>query len=221
MVITAFGVGCNNDKGNKGNSSEGGGGATAVVDLDKVARDLGWQAKLQSNLETYRNKLQEDVKTYDAKYSEQIKQTVGTMVPQGTKPTDEVKLTLAQSQQLSNLISAGRQQLGEVAQQGNQLFNQYRVDWVKQYREALGPIVRQVAEENKINVVLTQSDQVLFADRMVDLTDKVVDAARAKMPTLTEVPMAQIKYSEQIRVNASPTVGGTSTQPTTQPEPAK
>lgn len=216
LLLSSFGIGCNNNR--DGTSKGDSGGATAVVDLDKVARDLGWQAKLQSNLETYKTQLQADVKNYDGKYSEQIQREVKGMIPPNTKADDKYTLTPAQSQQLSNLISAGRQQLGQVAQSGNEYFGRYRMEWVKQYREALSPIIRSVAEDKKVNVVISEGDQVLFADRTIDLTDAVVDAARKQPPALTEVPMTHIDAPQTINVGATPPVGGSTTQPaTTQP----
>ena len=37
----------------------------AVVDLDKVAHDLGWLDKMQANLEKYKTQLQADLKRYN------------------------------------------------------------------------------------------------------------------------------------------------------------
>ncbi|HSU67968.1 MAG TPA: OmpH family outer membrane protein [Tepidisphaeraceae bacterium] len=223
VLASLFGVvSCNNDRSSgTGPKSDGSSGTTAVVDLDKVARDLGWMTKLQSNLENYQGQLRQDLGKYAQIYDEQIKEQIHGMLPPGTKPEDKVQLSLVQSQQLTNLVGAGRQQINGLAQKGDQLFGNYRGSWIRQYREALAPIIRQVAEEKKMNIVLVQSDTVLFADRGVDMTDAVVDAARAKPPALTEVPMTHLEGPPTIQTSAQPQIGGSTTQPTqptTQPK---
>jgi hypothetical protein len=32
------------------------------------------------------------------------------------------------------------------------------IGWIKQYREALAPVIRQAAEDHKIKIVFTESD---------------------------------------------------------------
>ena len=216
-VFLAVPNGCNKDD-RPTSSSHSDSTATAVVDLDKVASDLNWMNKLQTNLDTYKNQLKADVVKYAGVYDEEIKTRLQGMVPKDTKENDKVTLSPVQSQQLTQYIVAGRQQVQQLAQYGDQLYNVYRAKWIKQYREALAPIVRQVAQEKKINIVLVTSDNVMFADRSVDVTDAVVDAARAKPPQLTEVPMTRLEGPNSINISASGAAQGAGTQPTTQPE---
>lgn len=190
------------------------GGATAVVDLDKVARDLGWLTKMQSNMETYQNQLKTDLQNFQQRYEAQVQQHVKDMIPPGTKEGDKYTLSQTQSQELTNYIVAARQQVQQLGQEANQLYNAYRVEWARQYRDALSPIVRQVAQDKRMNVVLVQNENLMYADRNVDLTDAVVDAARKQPPSLTEVPMQRLQGPPDIRLNQTPNVA---TQPSTQP----
>jgi Skp family chaperone for outer membrane proteins len=197
-----------------GSSGSSGTGTTAVVDLDKVARDLGWLTKLQTNLETYQNQLKNDLQQFQQRYEAQVQQHVKDMIPPGTKEGDKYTLSQTQSQELTNYIVAAKQQVQQLGQEANQLYNNYRVQWARQYRDTLSPIVRQVAQDKRMNVVLVQNENLMYADRSVDLTDAVVDAARKQPPSLTEVPMARLQGPPDIRLNQTP---GVTTQPATQP----
>lgn len=218
LALVAGPAGCNNDKGSGGGSAHSADGTTAVVDLDRVARDLGWMTKMQANLETYRGQLQADLKRFEGLYQADITAKIKDMLPPGVKENEKVTLTPVQSQNLSNLVMAGRQQIAGLSQRADQQFNAYRINWIKQYREALSPIIRQVAEEKKMNIVIMQGENVLFSDRSVDLTDAVVDAARGKPPALTDVPMTKLDGPPTIDTRAIPQAPETQpTQPTTQP----
>lgn len=212
----ASSVGCKDPSAGAGPSSNTTGAATAVVDLDKVARDLGWLTKLQTNLDTYQNQLKNDLTQFQQRYEAQVQQHVKDMIPPGTKEGDKYTLSQTQSQELTNYIVAARQQVQQLGQEANQLYNAYRVQWARQYRDALSPIVRQVAQDKRMNVVLVQNENLMYADRTVDLTDSVVDAARKQPPSLTEVPMQRLQGPPDIRLNQTP---GVSTQPSTQPSP--
>lgn len=215
MVSTG---GCKDDHtGVSGGAVNGGSGATAFVDLDKVAQDLGWKTKLQADMVTYQNQLQTDLKQLQQRYEAQVQQHLKDMIPPGTKEGEKYTLSPTQSQDFTNFVVNARQQLQQLDQKANQQYNAYHMLWMQQYRDALSPIVRQVAQDRRMNVVLVKNDTLMFADRSVDLTDAVVDAARKQPPTLTEVPMQRLEGPAEIRVNPTPAV---STQPSTRPAPA-
>jgi Skp family chaperone for outer membrane proteins len=210
-------TGCDKNTGSSGSPggpSGGAGNATAVVDLDKVARDLGWLTKLQTNMESYQNQLKNDLQQFQQRYEAQVQQHVKDMIPPGTKEGDKYTLSQTQSQELTNYIVAARQEVQQLSQNATQLYNNYRMQWIRQYRDAVSPIVRSVAQDKRMNVVLVQNDNLMYADRSVDLTDAVVDAARKQQPLLTEVPMTHLQGPADIRPNQTP---GVATQPSTQP----
>lgn len=211
-------AGCKDDHAGASGRGGDGGGATAVVDLDRVAKDLGWLNKMQTNLETYQNQLKGELQQFQTHYDQLVQERVKSMIPPGTKEGDKYTLSSVQSQELTNYIVTARQQMQQLGQEANQLFQNYRTAWARQYREALSPIVRQVAQDRKMNVVVTKTDQVLYAEGTVDLTDGVVDAARARPPALTEVPMEHLQGPSDIRPNQAPAMPQTqpsATQPAT------
>ena len=219
IVCGSMVAGCKEGPGGS-NSRSDSGGATGVVDVDKVARDLGWMNQLQANQQAYANQIKNEFEQYRQKYEQLVQDKAKSMIPPGTKEGEKYTLSSVQAQDLSTYIATERQQLAGLNQEANQLLNNYKLQWVRQYREALSPIVRQVAQDRKLNVVLTQTDLVIFADRSVDLTDAVVDAARARPPALTQVPMDHLQGPSDIRTPQGPTSlpqTQPASQPTTQP----
>lgn len=215
VVCSSMVAGCK-EGGGGGAGGRDSGGATAVVDVDKVARDLGWMNQLQVNQQTYAGQIKNEFEQYKQKYEQLVQEKAKSMIPPGTKEGEKYTLTSTQAQELSTYIATERQQLAGLNQEANQLLNNYKLQWVRQYREALSPIVRQVAQDRKMNVVLTQTELVMFADRSVDLTDAVVDAARARPPSLTQVPMDHLQGPSDIRMSQGPTTLP-QTQPASQP----
>jgi Skp family chaperone for outer membrane proteins len=219
MGAMAFSTGCKDDQksGGGGGSSSSSNGATAVVDLQKVFRELGWLTKLQANSETYQTQLKADFGQFQKRYNDQLQAHLKDMVPPGVHEGEKYTLTQTQSQELANWVYAERQQEQGLGTQAQQVFNAYQQQWIRQYRDALSPIVREVAQDKRMNVVIAQTDQLLYTDRTVDLTDAVVDAARKQPPTLTEVPMQHLQGAPDIRPQQAPPP---LTQPSTQPAPA-
>lgn len=212
-------AGCKEDHSGGASGGSGASGTTAVVDIDRVAKDLGWLNQMQSNQQTYLNQLKNEFQQYNQHYEQLVQEKAKSMIPPGTKEGEKYTLSSVQAQELTNYMTQERQLLSQLNQEATQLFNNYKLQWVRQYRESLSPIVRQVAQDRKMNVVLMQNEGVLFADRSVDLTDAVVDAARSRPPSLTQVPMDHLQGPADIRPNQGPmaqTQPATS-QPTTQP----
>jgi Skp family chaperone for outer membrane proteins len=216
VVCGSLAVGCKNSPGDNSGAHGDGNGATAVVDMDKVAGDLNWLIQLRTNQETYANQLKTEFEQFKQRYEQQVQDKAKSMIPPGTKEGEKYTLSSVQAQDLSNVIANERQALSTLSQQANQLMNNYRLQWIKQYREVLSPIVRQVAQDRKMNVVLTRSDTLLWADPSVNLTDAVVDAARARPPSLTQVPMDHLQGPSDIRTQQVQTALP-QTQPSSQP----
>jgi Skp family chaperone for outer membrane proteins len=195
------------------------GGRTAIVDLDQVATDLGWMREMQSNMTTLDQQLKNDLNRIREAYDTQLRDKYREFAPQ-----EGDKLTQAQQETLQQMLSVGRQNMAQVENAANQQFQTYRSEWVKQYRQAIAPVVREVATQKKMSVVLNKSDPILYSDQLVDLTDAVVDAARAKPPVLHPVPVPTINAPGLLQVpsaastqNSSATPPRPATAPTTKP----
>jgi Skp family chaperone for outer membrane proteins len=176
----------------------------AVFDLDKAARDLGYMSLLQTNLDACRKQLQADVKKFAQAYETQVQSVARSMVPKDAKPTDRYTLTPAQSAEVNRDVAAVRQQVAQLNQKAEQAFNGYRAEWIRHYREALAPIVQQVARSRKASVVLVRNDTVMYAEPATDITDAVVAAARATPPEVAPVPMAHVEAPAEVSFPGAP-----------------
>jgi Skp family chaperone for outer membrane proteins len=176
----------------------------AVIDLDKAARDLGYASTLQGNLDQCRKELQADVKKFAAGYEAQVQSVARSMVPKDARPNDRYTLSPEQSAEVNRDVAAVRQQVAQLGQKADQTFNAYRTEWIRHYREALTPLVQQVAHARKASVVLVKSDTVLFAEPATDITDAVVEAARANPPQVAPVPMARLEAPAEVNLPGAP-----------------
>lgn len=184
----------------------------AVLDLDKAARDLGFAAGLQKNLDQCRAQLQADVKQFAGMYDKQVQSVARSMVPKDAQPNEKFQLNATQSAELSRDANTARQQVAQLGQKADQLFTAYRQDCIRHYREALTPIVRQVARDRKASVVLAKNDSLMFYDAATDITDAVVEAARAQPPDVVPVVMPRLEAPAEVNFPAPP-----ATQPGARP----
>jgi len=203
-------VGCNHG-GDAGAASEAAPPtpSVGVVNLDSVAHDLGWSDKLKANQEAYQSQLKNEVEAAKAHYRAEFEAQQKAFAPH-----EGDKLTPSQTEVLRQMYGALQQALSATENQANQAFQDYHLESIKRYRDALTPLARQVAEQRKMTVALAQSDMMLFVDPTVDLSNAVVDSARTHPPILTDVPMKSIQVQD-IKVNPSATLP--TTVPTTKP----
>jgi Skp family chaperone for outer membrane proteins len=192
--------------------AEAGASTIGVVDVNKVVNDLGWANELNSNLANLQSQLSTEVRNVTATYESQLQQKKREF---GLKETDSLqdigkKLTPQQQQDLMLMFNTGRQLLAQLQQAAGQQFEAYRAQWFQQWREALNPIVKQVAQEKKLTVVFSTPSQILYSDPAADVTAAVIDAAKLHPPSFKPVQLPQIKVPLSIDPAAA-------TQPTTQP----
>jgi Skp family chaperone for outer membrane proteins len=217
MLTGAALTGCNKDDHTSSTAHSDGTIPTAVVDVDKVARDMGWMTRLEANLKAYQELLQKDANEADGTYRNQLKALIAPMRPPGSSPDADIQLNPTQYQEIAPYLQNRQQILQQAQQKSEQIFANYRLKWVKQYREALAPVVRQVAQDKKISVVIQQGDNVLYVDHAVDVTDAVVDAAKSKPPALTEIEMEHLKYPSQLEKPPANPAASQPVGPATQP----
>lgn len=174
----------------------------AVVDLDKMATDLGWMHDMQENLQGLQKQMQTDLQHDQEMYQAELQSKKMEFAP-----SSDSKLTAQQQQILQGMKQVAEQVLNQLQQAASQRFNEYRQQCIAQYRDAVRPLVRQVAEDKHMWIVVEKGANVLYSDPATDITDAVVDAARAHPPTLQAVPLPTLPGPPTIQVN-------TATQPT-------
>jgi Skp family chaperone for outer membrane proteins len=178
-----------------------------VVDLDRVATDLGWIKEMETNLKTLEQQFKNELQTKQDQYGVEVQAQFKRYAP---KEGD--KLNPQQEQDLNQMVLVRRQVLGQLQQAAAQQFQGYKGEWIRRYREALTPVVRDVASEKKVKVIFTKTDTVMYVDFTCDLTAAVTDAARARPPVLASVPVPQLPAVPEL---PAPGTGVGATQPAT------
>jgi outer membrane protein len=217
LAVTVIAWGCNKQNTANGSAAQGStptqpeGPSVAIVEYQKVLRDMGWQSKVEVDLKTYRERMVQELNAFNAHYSQQISDLQKSM---GKDPTP------LQQQQLTQTAIAAQQTLKQMQAQANEMLQAYQSEWGRRYREALAPLVRQAAQKGNYKLVLAQSDFIAFSEPAIDLTNAVVDGAKAQPPTIVDVPMTQLQGPDKVGPNMSaPTTGPATRSSTTIPSP--
>jgi Skp family chaperone for outer membrane proteins len=223
FVLAAMGLfglnGC--DKGQSSASPAGGGGdKVAIVDLDKLSRDVGWRADLDKRMSDLRAHNEDKFSKAKDNYTMQLQQRRREMGVSDTDtgPDIQKKLTPQQIQELNYIATAGTQILqqfqGALQQQANEYQNAIQQDWFKN----LLPFVTQVAQDKKLSVVFSQpGGNILYHDGATDITVAVVAAVNAKPPVLANIQLKEIGVQPSILPTTQPTSMPASTLTTTGP----
>lgn len=182
-------------------------GPVGVIDYNKVLKDLGWESKLNDNVKSYNDQLTKEYNGYEAHYSQQIGDMKTALQALGDK------LTQQQQQEFVQTVNATRQTLTALRQRGSEELAQYRNEWLRRYKEALAPTVKQIAEQRHLGAVLASTELVVYLDPGADLSNAVVEAAKKQPPAFSDVLMPSLPQ-------APPNVGPNmlaATQPSSQP----
>lgn len=200
----------------------GGAGSVAVINLDQVGRSVGWQGELEKSLQGTQDELKRQLDSYlrndlqsavEAKYRQvaaaaRLTPAQADDLSKG-KDWDKLNLTKEQREDLLRVSGNARQIVNDANQAANRIMQGRQLQLVNTYRDALRPIVRRVAQNNGVSVVLTHPvDQVFYFDPAVDLTDKVVDEVQKQNPART-FPDAPKLDLPRVDLTAAPTAAPT------------
>jgi len=175
------------DEAAKGKTDDASAPRIGVYDVNRVAAELGWQNDMETKMKSLAAKFKTEFERSQAAYQEQI-----TKQKTQWAPKDSDKLTQDQLTILNNMKSAAEQVLAQLNQNANQKLTDYRKAWVDQYRQALHPTVRQVADDRKLWVIFEKNESMVYVVPSADITDAIVDVARADPPQVTPVPIPEL-----------------------------
>jgi len=169
-VVALAPLGCERAGGEGG--SEPRPGTLAVVDLDAVARGLGKQQEWREDLQSHRQNLQSEYQTMEQSLQEQLEELQGQL---SAEPSEE------EQRQLQTGVVQARQIMRNAELQANNLLRQRRSELIGQFRDRIGPIARSVADERGFDVVMVQGGNVLSVAPEADITQAVLEEARATL----------------------------------------
>jgi Skp family chaperone for outer membrane proteins len=199
----------------KGDAADGSGARVGVYDINRVANDLGWMSEMDTNMKNLVTKFKADFDHAHEVYQAQIDKQKTEWAPK-----DSDKLTQDQLAILNDMKAKAEQVLGQLNQAANQQLADYRNKWIQQYRQALRPALREVSEDKKLWLLLEKTDAVAYNLPSADMSDAIEDAARARPPLITPVPVPVLPSVPQMVVKlptTEPTTKPAATQPTTAP----
>ena len=175
-----------------GGGSGGGGGGVAVVDLDKVAKEMGWTEQIEKSLQAAGKSLNQQL----ADRAEQLREAINAkktelaedaglseeqatqlMEMQDLRQLEQLPLSGEQRKQLIDAINAANQDIQQAQALANQLMNNRRREVFSGYRDAMKPAARRVANARGVSAVLVggPNENLLYYASEADITEAVVD----------------------------------------------
>lgn len=161
-------------------------GGVAIVDLDEVARRTGREQQMLAKIEQFRQQKNDEVAAAQANLQKKLEDFKTSL---GENPTPE------QQQQLALVQRKLAADFAAVAQQATAAVQQFKQDTIKQYRDDVRPLAREIAASRGLQVVITHQDSFQLAvDPQCDITDEL--ATRLK-PAMAAKPASNTQLSQR------------------------
>ncbi len=139
----------------------------ALVDLDAVARQLGRSETMNNDLKTFNESLTKDLQTRAAELKVQIDSSMQALA---ANPTPEAR------QQHQQLLLQSNRTLEESKREATRKANEKRKELIVAFRREARPAVEKIAREKGLKVVFTTADNVVWAEKTLDITSDVLAA---------------------------------------------
>ena len=138
-------------------------GGVAVVDLDRVAKELGRDVLMSNDLKANQSSLANQLSAIEKNAVEQLQKMKTDM---GDKPTEEDNQKLAQTAQATQI------QFNNIQKKAVAAIGQRRDVLVANFREEARPVAEKVALAKGAKTVVTRNEVFFFHDS-IDITDAV------------------------------------------------
>jgi Skp family chaperone for outer membrane proteins len=152
----------------------------AVIDLDEVARRLGAESEILSEMKDKEKQLNDELQTLQASYTRQLESKRRTL---NVQPTEE---QTAELQELDRHLGA---KLQEAQLDAQRTLARHRATLINRLRERVRPIARDVANRRGLETVVLKNLDLLFHySAEADITDEVVEKLMAHGSSTTTSP---------------------------------
>jgi len=149
----------------------GGGSDTLVVDLAAVAKATGQEESMQARSQVAREEINAQLGEAGRNLEQQI-QEERTRI--GDSPTQEQEL------QFQQMAYQAQQQYGQLQAEAQQQTQQFEVNLVLEFREAVKPFAEKIARSHGGSIILLADQTVFWLDPDIDLTGEIITALRAE-----------------------------------------
>ena len=204
-AVIAFGAGA---AGSWLTRSQGG---VAVVDLDKVAKELGRDVLMVNDLKANQGLLANRLAAVEKNAVEQLNKMKADL---GETPADDKKLEFAKTAQGAQI------QFNNLQKQAVAAIGQRRDILVASFRAEARPVAEKIGKAHGANAVMTRNDAFLFSfDNTIDITDAVIAEMRANpaKPAAQPAPAATAPAAKEGTVRQA---SATTTKPAPNSKPA-
>ena len=175
LAVTLLSVGCGTQQS----------GGVAVVDLDRVANELGRSTVMLQRLQQQQNGLNQKLASVKTSFEAQLTEKIGELPEE---PSEEETAKFLNMKRNANI------QLASYKQKATNALGQLKNSAIEGFRAEAMPVAREVAKERGLSVVLTVNDSVVFAfDEAIDITDDVIASLQKSAPTAPVVATAPLK----------------------------
>ncbi len=140
----------------------------AVLDLARVASQLGWDQQFQKAVQERTESLDSQIQKMQTDFQAQIQQQAQTL---GDGEQGE--------QQLQQMRQRAGQILQRAVNEAQQQSQQYRNEMITQFRDKIRPIAIQVANEKGFALVVLKTEQIYHHLPDTDITDEVITQAQS------------------------------------------
>lgn len=156
----------------------------AIIDLDEIARQLGSDKQIVSAIKQRQAALNNKLTELAQNYSDELKKQKDTLEAESQDPA----VQLASYQQQVN------QSFSTAKAQARQNLSQHRSQLVQQFKDAVRPAARRVAEQRGFSVIVTKQDSLLYEyDADHDITSDVIQVLRVSSAPKTANQKAPAK----------------------------
>jgi Skp family chaperone for outer membrane proteins len=180
-LLLAVTAGCDYFRGK--NVAVGRESTVAILDLDSVAKQLGYDVQIVAAMKQQKVSLEQQLGVIKASYEQELGKRKNQV---GDKPSQE------QTQYLADSVRQANDSLVQQKVKADRLLNLYSAQLIKSFRDRVKTAAREVAGEQGLSVILTKNDAVVFDyNTAVDITDAVVEKMRAEQaaaPVASEPP---------------------------------
>ena len=208
-AVIAFGAGA---AGSWLTRSQGG---VAVVDLDKVAKELGRDVLMVNDLKANQSHLANQLAAVEKNAVLKLQEMKANL---GETPEEDKKLEFAKTAQGAQI------QFNNLQKQAVAAIGQRRDLLVASFRAEARPVADKIAKSHGANAVMTRNDAFLFSfDHTIDITDAVIAEMRANpakpatAPAATPAPAATTPAAKDGPVRQA---SATTTKPAPKARPA-
>jgi Skp family chaperone for outer membrane proteins len=143
-------------------------GSVAVIDLNRVAQQLGRDQEIADALKSNDAQLVQQL----AQYQSQLKQQLEDKKSQQQAASSDDQTSRVQ---LASYAQGLNQQLVKARSTAAQSLQNHRRQLVLKFREEVSPFAISVARERRLGVVVVKTDDLLTHDSQIDITDEVAE----------------------------------------------